>query len=830
MKKGMNLIKKFSGIFIIINLLSLSQLVSQPLPDDFPGITTYKSGETAPGYIFLNVSTEVEGIGYYVMMIDDDGLPFKYKKLTAGDYSYDFKPQPCGLLSYAQFLAHHSYTGGGDCIHMVMDEEMNIVDSFQMGNGYIAEAHDFQWLPNGHALLFGYYLSEFDLSNIVEGGYPNAQVSGGIIQELDDEKNVVWQWRSWDYYDYHTFDLGNRADRQIVSQFHLNAISLDYDDNILLGTPSTSMKINRQTGEVMWVLGGDMNEFSFIGVDSTEGVSDVTGHTFHRLENGNILVYDNAPRSGGGTSVANEYSIDEENKTAEKIMTYTPDFDIAGWHRGSAQRLPNGNTLVGWGGANGDSIPTCTEFDSLGNQVLEVFFDNYDVESYRAVRHPYPPTTAKSAFETEVAAGNSYDFLQGDTLDTGVTIEVGSYTGDGYNEVDVQTYDYAPLYPEFPGRAPMVLAKKVMVETNYITSINGIIKFNADVFGIKNPEDITVYHREFANQGLLVPLTTSYNSVTGVISASFNRVGEFIFTYPDVEHIVYAPLPVGNAHGEKVNYEEPVQIEWAPKGFFDEFELEVSSAEDFSDIIVSDDGLKSTVFEISDLENNTDYYWRVKTTNQAGTSDWSDVGHFTAYKPYVQVNAPNGDEVWARGLDYFIEWESNIDDDLIIGLYKDHTLLQTIDTAANTNAYLWEIPTELDSTCGYYIKLTSINNPGVADFSDRTFSVSDSACSNSDVIISTREYTAGLDKEMLTVYPNPTQGKLFITLDIHEEGDVSVQLYTISGEYVETIYESQNVSGKNEITYDMSRLEPGLYLVGLNTGKQKVFRKVSLTP
>ena len=290
----MKTITQLLSIFILW-LLSGVESSGQVIPDDFPTVHTYKTGETGQGYIFLSVSTDVEGTGYYVFMIDDEGQPLNYKKLDH-DYAYDFKVQPNGLLSYAQFLSHHTYTGGGNCIHMVIDENMNVVDSFQLKNGYIAEAHDFQLLPNGHALAFGYYLTQMDLSDIVEGGYPNALVSGGIVQEFDQDKNVVWQWRSWDHYDPENYDLGRRAANQTVSLFHLNTINLDTDDNLILATPSWTKKIDRKTGEILWHLGGTENEFSFVGVDSLEGVGDVTGHAFYRLENGNYLIYDNSPR------------------------------------------------------------------------------------------------------------------------------------------------------------------------------------------------------------------------------------------------------------------------------------------------------------------------------------------------------------------------------------------------------------------------------------------------------------------------------------------------------------------------------------------------------
>jgi hypothetical protein len=371
---------------------------------------------------------------------------------------------------------------------MILDEEMDVVDSLQLQNGYIAEAHDFQLLPNGHALAFGYYLTRMDLSGIVEGGYPNALVSGGIIQELDQDKNVVWQWRSWDHYEPEDYTFGRRSAGQTVSAFHLNTINLDDDDHILLGTPSWTKKINRQTGEIIWHLGGDENEFTFVNVDSVDGVGNVTGHAFYRLDNGNYLIYDNGPRRGSGTSEAHEYKLDQENLIAEKIRTFTPDTAIAAWHRGNAQRLPNGNTLVGWGGASGAHIPTCTEFDSAGNTVLYVYFDDPVTESYRAVRHPYPPVPRHEAFEETLGQGNIYELMQGDTLGIGVKVRIDTLVSVGYNELTVKTYDYAPRFPRFQDRAPMVLPRKVVVDEFSINMVGGEISFDIEMFNISNPE------------------------------------------------------------------------------------------------------------------------------------------------------------------------------------------------------------------------------------------------------------------------------------------------------------------------------------------------------
>ncbi len=768
---------------ISLIIISYSVLAYAQVPEDFPSITTQKTGETAPGYIFLTVSSDSEetgGVGYYVFMIDDDGIPFKYKKL-GDDYSYDFKAQPNGLLSYAQFLSHHSYTGGGNCIHMVLDENMEVVDSFQLKNGYIAEAHDFQLLPNGHVLAFGYYLTQMDLSDLVDGGYPNAMVSGGIVQELDTDKNVVWQWRSWDHYDPENYEFGRRSARQTVSEFHLNTINLDDDGHMFLGTPSWTKKINRQTGEIMWHLGGDENEFSFVGVDSLEGVSDVTGHAFYRLENGNVLIYDNGSRRGGGTSEAHEYKLDEENLIAEKIQTFTPETDIAAWHRGNAQRLPNGNTLVGWGGASGDPIPTCTEFDSLGNTVFEVFFDNPAVESYRAVRFPYPPEPQYDTYIEEVALGNIYRFLVGDTLDIGVEVNLTDLVSVGYNELILTTYDYAPLFPEFEGRAPMVLPMRAVLSKYSINYVGGELSFNADSFGIPDPGNITVYFRPTEGEGMFTPLSTTYNPVKNEITATFDDFGEFIFGYPDIVSAIINPVTRHPENEAMVNFEDPLQLEWSQEGFFNSFSLQVSTDDSFSDPIIDESGLKSTIYDLTELEPNQDYFWRVKTSNDAGESDWSETGRFYTTSPYIELTSPDGDEVWTRGLDFFIEWKTNFGDPVILDLYKDSEFVQTIDTADNTTAYFWSIPADLDSACNYHISIRSAGNPMINDVSDQTFSINDSSCTASvvphlELLTPNGGEVIGLSQVIEISWKNNT-GEL-VSIDLFKNGEKMKTLFT----------------------------------------------------
>ena len=258
-------------MFILGILLSIATETSAKgagLPANFPIITThiYDSNAIGEGYIYLTIASQVEGVGFYLMIVDNDGKPVWYEELP-DDYAYDFKLQPNGLPTYAQLLNHHSYADGGDALQIVMDKDFAEIDSFQMGNGYIAGPYDFQWLPNGHALLFGYYMTQVDLSDLVPGGYPNALVSGGVIQELDADRNIVFQWRTWDHYNFENYSWSTDSASPVINEFHLNSINMDIDGHVIIVTPEWIKKINRQTGEIIWHLGGDENEFTFVGID-----------------------------------------------------------------------------------------------------------------------------------------------------------------------------------------------------------------------------------------------------------------------------------------------------------------------------------------------------------------------------------------------------------------------------------------------------------------------------------------------------------------------------------------------------------------------------------
>ena len=729
---------------VVLTALQLMCINSKAqLPTNFPPIevTTYDSNKVSPGYLFVGTWSSAPDSGSYLMILNNDGTPVdddKYVELQKT--AIDFKVQPNGLLSYAQSLAPLAIGGGWDVEHEIVDDSVtNIVETIQMRNGYLAESHDFQLLPNGDVLQFGYYFSEVDLSQIVSGGNPAALVSGGVIQELDSQRNAVFQWRAWDHYNFADFSYPNPT-AATVSEFHINDIILDVDGNILAGTPTEIRKINRQTGEVMWTLGGSANEFTITNVvpgGFTATASDFGGHGTYRLPNGNFMEYDNS--HGGITSRAIEYSLDESNKIATVVWSYTPTNPILGFATGYAQRLPNGNTLICWGLPRNASVPICTEVTPAGEKAFELTITNTSLLCYRAFRFPYPAADQKIQFtHPELAAGNPYNFTN-----TGVEIDVTSGAG-GYNSVTVTREPYAPLDPSFVTiKPPRVLPVRVNVEQTDISSMTADIFFDANSLGFDHPEQLTVYQRTTPGAGPFVALPMiPYNPTTKQVGATMTQFGEFIFGYPDVAEMAYPPILARpeNYRGVQtnnvvaaqkaesnvvytVNEELPILLSWSPRGFGRYFNLEVATDSSFTTLVTNKQYRTDAFFVLSNALPNTTYFWRVQTiTADNSTSDWS-TNSFQTVAPMIQVIAPNGGESWQSGIRYFVHWSDNFAEPVVIDLYKGGTFLRSLNTNSSWGAYRWRVDSDLAAGNDYSIRITSATNAALFAESTAPFSI-----------------------------------------------------------------------------------------------------------
>jgi hypothetical protein len=80
------------------------------------------------------------------------------------------------------------------------------------------------------------------------------------------------------------------------------------------------------------------------------------------------------------------------------------------------------------------------------------------------------------------------------------------------------------------------------------------------------------------------------------------------------------------------------------------------------------------------------------------------------------LKAPTAGESLRRGLTYFIRWQDNIAENVVLQLYKANTLIKVISTnAPSTGAFRWQIPPELPPGSDYAIRIASATNSNLSD-------------------------------------------------------------------------------------------------------------------
>jgi hypothetical protein len=367
---------------------------------DIPEPMVYYSNGVTPG----NIMTVLEKPPIdYLYLFNTNGTLLLARE-TPHRVS-NFKPQLPGLATYFD----HTIKG-----HIVIDSLLNNVDTLFMENGYNADAHDILLLKNGHIIMESYDPQMVDMSRVVEGGDPNATVIGVVIQELDENKNLLFEWRSWDH--FKITDSYNNLLSSVVDYVHCNSLDADTDSTLIFSSRDMNeiTKINRLTGEIIWRLGGKNNEFVY--KNDTRGFS--AQHSVMKQKDGSLTLFDNGNGSEPIYSRGIEYHLDEINKEVTLTMEYRHNPDIFAYVTGNLERLDNGNTFIFWGSIVGESGHIITEYNPKGDLVYEIRFDLNTYPTYAA----YHTKWDHNIFRLSTDTVNFGEVTQGDSVSHDVNV------------------------------------------------------------------------------------------------------------------------------------------------------------------------------------------------------------------------------------------------------------------------------------------------------------------------------------------------------------------------------------------------------------------------
>ncbi len=361
------------------------------LPHDFPPITVTRhpeSGSPTPGWYLASSTINAPGVAGYAMVLDTNGTPVWYRKSAPGSVS-DVQLLPNDTIGYESFTGVTGYGyNSSDAYNLFQLDTHQTTQVRTVGTP--TDLHEFLQLPNGDRIIDSYpFKSGVDLTGLQDYG-PNSTIADCVLQELDPQGNVVWQWRASDHIDparESTVPQSTTINGQtVVDVYHCNSVDVDGSGNVLLSARHTDavFMISKATGKIMWKLSGvpyNKDGAQLIRVVNDPETAFYRQHDARVLPNGNITMFDNHT-SAGADARGIEYSIDFATSTAQPVVQHTaPNFSSAAM--GDYRRAPDGEEIIDWGYIRGRNIGF-EELDPAGRDVLDVGFGR--TYSYRVLK------------------------------------------------------------------------------------------------------------------------------------------------------------------------------------------------------------------------------------------------------------------------------------------------------------------------------------------------------------------------------------------------------------------------------------------------------------
>jgi hypothetical protein len=322
---------------------------SGDLPGPLQDVRFEVAGHPSGGFNLLSVFLDSVA---YAVAFDGLGIIRWYRAFPGGVRATETKQQVNGNITVFLGSTDGFQPVPGRYVEVAPDGQevgaYSAPDPLYTDNHELLLTFDDVGTPTAH--LFSYDVRQTDLSAI--GGSPDVLLAGHQILRLTPGREIQYSWDAWDHFSVEdAIELPPQVWQLSNIDFdHPNSLEFDLDGHYVASWRHLGevTKIDSQTGQIIWRMGGRNNQFTFPN-DAFGGFS--AQHSVRVLENGNVLLYDNGLRHDPPESRAVEYQVDTEMMTATMVWEYRHHPAIFTAVVGSVQRLEDGNTLVGFGQA-----------------------------------------------------------------------------------------------------------------------------------------------------------------------------------------------------------------------------------------------------------------------------------------------------------------------------------------------------------------------------------------------------------------------------------------------------------------------------------------------
>jgi hypothetical protein len=368
--------------------------------------TTVNDKDKAPGNIFITPRVKA-GQRTGPTILDANGKVVWFHRLSARRTAIGLEPQvyrgkPVITWGQRPPLGKEGdlYTGNKHTVYnVVADTSYHIIARVRArGRDIHTDLHEFQISKRSTALVLGFRIYHADLSKY--GGPKRGAVLDNIVQEIDIRTGRALMTWSAVRHIAPTYSYVKPPDTGAWDAYHINAISEDSDGNLLLTARHMSAvyKIARNSGRVMWKLGGRGSNFKL-----SSGASFYYPHDAQRAPDGTLTIFDNRATAldKRGASRALRLRVDNKTRRVTLANAFRHPTGSTATSQGNVAELPNGNFFVGWG-----SSPWFSEYAPDGRLLFAAHTRSAWNQSYRAFKADWHATPESDpAIFARVGAG-----------------------------------------------------------------------------------------------------------------------------------------------------------------------------------------------------------------------------------------------------------------------------------------------------------------------------------------------------------------------------------------------------------------------------------------
>jgi len=122
-------------------------------------------------------------------------------------------------------------------------------------------------------------------------------------------------------------------------------------------------------------------------------------------------------------------------------------------------------------------------------------------------------------------------------------------------------------------------------------------------------------------------------------------------------------------------------------------------------------------------QSSSDYTIKITSVSDTSVTDASNA-NFTIVGNHITVTSPNGGENWLESEDQLITWTDNLAGNVQIQLFKAGIFNSSITTSTpSSGSFVWNPPASIPSSSDYTIKISSVVDGAIFDFSDNPFTI-----------------------------------------------------------------------------------------------------------